>query len=444
MSYKHNCKFRKYFRTINSLLDNKYDDIFLYNNNNSYLPIHNLHWGQVKLLYSEIEFLTKVSKDIELSNCIVVYIGAAPGDHTCLLLDLFQTMSMLLYDPREFNNKLVDHPRVTIRTGTNGLFSDDSIDEVRKIANNRKIIFISDIRREVDEVKILEDMINQQRWAILLDSEYILLKLRMPYLTIDEYKYLNYDMSTIQNKVIINDSNATNDGLMYLDGKIYTQIYPKIKSTETRLFVKKDNKNKYNMKYYSIYNYDKALSYYNIYLRPQMYEYKDSKDAQKYVLGFDNSYDSVGEYYILYKYVKHFVKDNNNYDKTIDMINELTTKFNYETNKNVFTIQIKHYNDELQNILKTIKQDPNTNNITNYINYVRELYKYVYDLPEIYKSQYELIDSQKNSISKKALESFDKTSSKLVLLNKSSFIFSKQFVTLLNNVSKELIKVYNN
>ena len=44
-----------------------------------------LHWGQRKLLISEIEFLTKYSR----KNDTILYIGAAPGIHINILIHLY-------------------------------------------------------------------------------------------------------------------------------------------------------------------------------------------------------------------------------------------------------------------------------------------------------------------------------------------------------------------
>ena len=57
-----------------------------------------VHSGQRKLLNVEIEFITRyVSQD-----CIVVYVGAAPGHHHRILEILFPFVFFVLYDPRGF------------------------------------------------------------------------------------------------------------------------------------------------------------------------------------------------------------------------------------------------------------------------------------------------------------------------------------------------------
>src|SRR4051812_18048330 len=58
-----------------------------------------LHWGQRKLLLSEIEFLTLYG---DRSNT-VVYVGAADGKHILYLSKLFENHKFILYDPNNFD-----------------------------------------------------------------------------------------------------------------------------------------------------------------------------------------------------------------------------------------------------------------------------------------------------------------------------------------------------
>jgi len=68
-----------------------------------------IHWGQRKLLLSEIEFLTHYS---DLST-LVVYAGAAPGSHITMLADMFPKHNFILYDPNDFDPILAQYPQIT-------------------------------------------------------------------------------------------------------------------------------------------------------------------------------------------------------------------------------------------------------------------------------------------------------------------------------------------
>jgi hypothetical protein len=75
-----------------------------------------IHWGQRKLLLSEVEFLTLYG---HLSS-VVVYAGAAPGTHTGYLARLFPQHRFVLLDPAPFTVRETD--RILCR---NELFTDD-------------------------------------------------------------------------------------------------------------------------------------------------------------------------------------------------------------------------------------------------------------------------------------------------------------------------------
>lgn len=57
----------------------------------------NLHYGQLKLLLSEIQFITPHYKP----GCIFVYVGSAPNHKAQLLNDLFPQMKIVMIDPAE-------------------------------------------------------------------------------------------------------------------------------------------------------------------------------------------------------------------------------------------------------------------------------------------------------------------------------------------------------
>jgi cap2 methyltransferase len=92
-----------------------------------------LHWGQRKLLFSEIEFLTLYGeKDI---TCI--YAGAAPGTHIKYLSSLFPDIKFVLVDPSPFTVK--SDEKITI-------IEDFFTDKLAESFTNTPNLFISDIR----------------------------------------------------------------------------------------------------------------------------------------------------------------------------------------------------------------------------------------------------------------------------------------------------------
>ena len=205
-----------------------------------------IHWGQKKLLLSEIEFLTKYG---HLSN-IVVYAGSAPGTHIDYLVKMFPDHKFILYDPRDFDVR--DSPR--IEKHKQYFFAKDA-------KKYKGILFISDIRTAEDEIPddddIIQNMNMQKEWVNIMKPAMSMLKFRLPY---------------------------TPGKTKYLDGDIYLQIYAPITSTETRLIT--DGK---KQKIYDNTKYEEQMFYFNTILRPKGYDkIKEQEVLQEYIEKFDS------------------------------------------------------------------------------------------------------------------------------------------------------------
>ena len=135
-----------------------------------------IHWGQRKLLLSEIEFLNMYG---HLSN-LVVYAGAAPGTHMNYLIDAFPTHHFVCVDPARFSIR--PNARVELR---NELFTDEMAREFERA----RCLFVCDIRSADSsadnaddvEVHVEEDMMAQQQWHKLMRPVKSLLKFRLPW-----------------------------------------------------------------------------------------------------------------------------------------------------------------------------------------------------------------------------------------------------------------------
>jgi hypothetical protein len=144
------------------------------------------HWGQRKLLLSEIEFFSEYGSS--QIPTFVIYAGAAPGHHIPLLADMFPNLHFLLVDPSPFEIEETD--RIHIR---NEFFSEELARQLSKgfIGSNldahkknspsdcqtpnlgeMTMFFISDVRtadwtlmssEEVDQA-IIEDLHAQARF----------------------------------------------------------------------------------------------------------------------------------------------------------------------------------------------------------------------------------------------------------------------------------------
>ena len=283
------------------------------------LDINRCHWGQLKLFYTELEFLTIcLERGYDLSECVCVYVGSAPGDHIPLLEKLFPSLHWLLYDPAHFNAK--KNNKVDIFSGDEGFFTDETVAKVlahpfvkgNKKGKKRHILFISDIRKTTEEETIFEDMLSQQNWIVQLGAAMSMIKMRLPYTFETESRDWTYDDSKIRDLVQYPknmENNITNKGekrkvMWYLKGDIYVQLYPPIYSTETRLIIDK-KRDSFMMQEYDYRAYEEKLFNYNLNIRGTipMY-YKKSSAVKNHIYGFNDKYDSVGEYYLIDSYLR--------------------------------------------------------------------------------------------------------------------------------------------
>jgi len=359
----------KYFRTLSS----DYPRLTYSDTNYSSLSCH---WGQRKLMYSEIEYFTILSNYLSKDKSLIVYIGAATGEHMDYYKILFPDIEMILYDPNPF--KLDKTNKMFIIK--NEFFTDESIQEISLIAKGRNIIFISDIRSQTDdewEELVWENMIKQQEWGIKLNAKYMLLKFRLPFPNDKKSENYSYNTDEIKDVISVNNKNKETNKLLYLSGKRIFQIYAKNRSTETRLFVKRRN-NKYELEYYNNKTYEEQMNYFNQIDRLKNYKYKQSDDIYNHILSYTNTYDNTGEYYIIYKYLKYYKRETENiHEKTIKLVSQI----NYFLNKlnknslilcNIHSINIK-YKKDIEMLKKKVKEECNklNNKLTNQLQIIR-------------------------------------------------------------------------
>ena len=226
-----------------------------------------IHWGQRKLLMSEIEFLTMYGT----GDQTVVYAGAAPGTHITYLAELFPTLRFVLVDPAPFTVKETD--RITI---INDLFTDALARQLHD--QHERILFVSDIRRAdpfqagmtSDEVEriIKEDNAMQRGWHTIMEPERSMLKFRLPW-----------------------DDGRTE----YLDGDVYLPVWGPVTTTETRLIT---HHKSVQTKWYDNRKYESQMFYFNRVTRPSLFEHDVRGE------GIDHCYDCRAEIHILSEYLK--------------------------------------------------------------------------------------------------------------------------------------------
>ncbi len=200
------------------------------------------HIGQLKLLLSEIEFLTPYYG----RSLRVIYAGAAPGVHIPILAQMFPTMHFVLVDPAQSMISNGEYANIEVIQD----FMSDALasDFATRFSSESLLLFISDVRvgapigsKESDEaqqLRIQRDMDAQRRWVELMRPLSSILKFRLPW-----------------------SIGAKTD---YLGGKIYFPVYGKCLTHEARLIVPRDAP----AREYDNRRYEKQMAYFNQVLRP--------------------------------------------------------------------------------------------------------------------------------------------------------------------------------
>eukprot|EP00960_Hanusia_phi_P071422 767551-Hanusia_phi.AAC.3 len=227
------------------------------------------HWGQRKLLICEISFLTQYLNE---NITTVLYVGASPGNHTPILIEMFPNLQWILYDIRPFSPILYTYKNVQlIHDFFNTL-------DAEFFKGRNDLLFISDIRNElpkdenvIDEI-ITDDMNMQQRWFRIINPVAACLKFRLPW----------------------NDKKTE-----YLDGSIQLPVWGPVCTTECRLIVEKDAKTRI----YDNKKYENQMFYFNTVTRVNMYRHGNHLD---YDPCYDHCYDCVSDAFEIDKYCNKF------------------------------------------------------------------------------------------------------------------------------------------
>lgn len=200
-----------------------------------------LHWGQRKLLISEIDFLTQYRD----TPGVVVYAGAADGKHIPFLADMFPEREFHLYDPREFDPAVHKHARIRINPHSkSGFFTIETCGNYAKV----QVLFISDIRSSPDrysfdafEQCVVNDLELQTDILHAMRPAAAMLKFRLPFSV-----RKGRDPRMIK----------------YLDGSVRLQAWGPPDTTETRLIT-----TGLSEKPYDACVYERQMAYWNGYMR---------------------------------------------------------------------------------------------------------------------------------------------------------------------------------
>lgn len=200
------------------------------------------HLGQLKLLLSEVEFLTPFYGQA----CRVIYAGAAPGVHVPIVAGLFPTMRFVLVDPAP--SMIADGEYAGIEVIQARMTDAMALELASSEGGEGVLLFISDVRvgaEEADETdeeqqrRIQRDMDAQRRWMELLRPAASMLKFRLPWSTCSA-------------------------GTEYPSGRIHFPVYGKQLTHESRLIISRDAP---PVEYNNLL-YERQMAYFNRVMRP--------------------------------------------------------------------------------------------------------------------------------------------------------------------------------
>ncbi len=272
----------------------------------------NCHLGQRKLLFALLEFLTLCAEkfDKHLRDCILIYIGAAPGLNIQVVLQLFPDLMADLYDPspiqcRSTNVKL--HHQC---------FADHCIQEVhsrQKELGKKHLLFMSDMRRSVDESVIEDDMKKQAQWARDCLASAVSLKFRLPY---------------------------DKEVFTYLDGAVYLQLYAPVRSAEARLIAFADA-GRFKERQFDVKNYDHKMHCFNLYWRGATSGHPGALQLTScFPRLYMQKYETAAEYLIVARYIACWSKSRD----VVNLIAWLNAESLSTTHQ---TLQGCHHNSKL-------------------------------------------------------------------------------------------------
>lgn len=249
--------------------------------------LSNVHWGQLKLFYSEFFVILK---HLPESVNTILYVGAANGSHIFVLAKLFPRLTFYLYDSQRFDKRLYKLINVKI---FKKYFDEEEMEKWKE--KNIPVFFISDIRnltydpmardddmRIKNEKDVWSDMKLQESWIKELKPVISLVKFRLPFA---------YDF-------VLEEGRERK----YLDGKVCFQTYNKPTSSESRLLIQGLEERNWD-----IIEYERKMYYHNCVTRNKkkfMNPINNSKRGIYPTKGLFNDYDSTCLTVLVMEYIQ--------------------------------------------------------------------------------------------------------------------------------------------
>jgi hypothetical protein len=311
---------------------------------NYHLDKDNLHWGQRKLLMSEILYLLMYTTPTEKYN--VIYVGAADGLHINVLVQLFPNVTFYLFDYRQSMSMWNIKESKTVHVYNMYLINDIKyacagipymmISELITLLKAHEAhethethnLFISDLRTANPDI---DKHVEHER-KVLSDT----------YLQFEMAQAMNCPCMIKWRCLFVNDKTPY---LKHPSTKILMQCYERNKSSETRLIC--DDPAGASLAYANDTVFEQIMFYHNIKTRFTSYRDIVATYTGTALLAhpqhkFDVHFDNYIECLILIEYIRKYNIWAISLDKYITCItNSIKTKTNFNFEKKYLTTKSK-------------------------------------------------------------------------------------------------------
>jgi hypothetical protein len=373
---------------------------------------NNLHMGQLKLLLSEIQFLTKIVGNLN-DRHVVVYAGGAPSNKGMYLAKYFPNIKWILVDPNPFDIKGAKKTDVKKLNGisdtfvanlnrylkgetdlkesiyiVNELYTNDISKQLHKVTET---FFICDIRTNMfektpTELDVMWNLAQQWLWMIILKPKHSLLKFRYPFTNIMKPKDLDKKLASPKASQIRKDlediqtltgvdfvENYKSNQFQYMPGAIYNQAYSRDMSAETRLYVTEQGIQT-TKTYEDVSNYEDKYFYMNALVRGHLLHVNHHADMS---IGFDHCSDCSLQSTILSDYINKYGVNTTVRDEVVNY----TTTFRKSLKSHghgflsraVDTYVIESYSEKIKQVQRLLANPDTHPNLVNIMLHVLRL-----------------------------------------------------------------------
>lgn len=248
----------------------------------------NPHNGQRKLAYGLLDFVNTTLHELKCrdSDVYLVYPGASSiaastvvccfPDIKILMFDKDPSMKDLIPSILKDKISLFDNLSTEALKSTSPMvaiidwFTDQTCKQIKDVyfpASKRKyLLFVSDIRRDTDDLSIVKDMDSQMKWILDIGCHAYMVKFRIPYLN-ESNKEQIFEMYHEMTRGM-KRKTPQNKGFPYLQGSLHLQSFGPQRTTELRLMhADPRGAREFGISYYDPEEVENVMSTFNCFYR---------------------------------------------------------------------------------------------------------------------------------------------------------------------------------